>query len=183
MNDSYKPIAKYYDLLSRWYSLGMISSCREAYLEEIVEAVSNNNELRVCFVGVGHGSEAIKVAKGGALVTVVDNSLSMLEVFNQNISRESAELRSRVEVIHADLREFSRLLKCPYDWVIANFFLNVFEKDEMRLVFEDICICCRKEGVLVISDFYLARGDTAESPIWLIRSLQIFYWYTALIIF
>jgi len=169
MNDSYKPLAKYYDLLSWWYSLGQITYCREAYLKEITEMVGENAELRVCFVGVGHGSEAIKVAQAGALVTVVDSSSSMLEVFKKNVSLVPIEVQSRVEIIHTDISKFIDQEQCPYDWVIANFFLNVFDEEKVQ------------RGSFVIGDFYLAQGSSKFSP-WL-AALQKIYWFLALVIF
>ena len=185
MNDNYQPLAKYYDVLSRWYSLGEIINCREAYLVEIFDAAKKLNEseeLRVCFVGVGHGIEAIKVAEAGAKVTVVDSSESMLEAFEKNLSLAPPEVQARVQVVHEDVREFAEQEQA-YDWVIANFFLNVFDQVEVYQVLKDLMSFCTVKGSLVISDFHLTRGAVFGIHRWLIQCLQKAYWYIALIIF
>ena len=183
MKDTYKPIAKYYDLLSHWYSLGEISKCRNAYLKEIADAVIDNADLKVCFVGVGHGAEAIRVAELGVQVTVVDTSPSMLEAFQQNLMSAPDRVRARVKVVLDDVRIFSSNLKDSYDWVVANFFLNVFDQSGMPLILCNLLDCCDEDGALVISDFYLNRNSKGFRSSWIVSILQKLYWYSALIIF
>jgi len=182
MQDLYKPLAKHYDLFSGWYSLDLISKCRNAYRDEIIEMHKVNSDLKVCFMGVGHGTEAIKLAELGVMITVVDASISMLEAFRCNLKLVPNEVQERVEVIHDDVRHFSSQFSGEYDWVIANFFLNVFDQHEMPLIMKDLSNLCKKRGSLVISDFCLDR-DSKGIVGGMIRSVQRVYWYTALIIF
>lgn len=184
MKDHYKPLAKHYDLLSKWYSLGRIDKCRNAYLGEISEAVRENPNLRICYVGAGHGKEAIHAAEVGAMVTVVDTSESMLEIFQSHLRTSLEDVRVRVKVEHQDVREFAKNLvrekKEKYDWVIANFFLNVFTENELQYMLEDFLGCCSEVGYLVISDFHLDSSDDGNV---LTRLLQRINWYSALLIF
>lgn len=182
MKDHYKALAKHYDLLSRWYSLGRIDHCRNAYLAEITEAVRSNSNLRVCYVGAGHGREAIKAAEAGAMVTVVDVSESMLGVFQSYLMTTPEYVQDRVMVEHQDVSQFSERLEDgeKYDWVIANFFLNILDKSELENTLGALFNCCSDKGSLVISDFHLDSGHDGNI---LTRFLQRIHWYCALIIF
>lgn len=168
MSDSYKPVSKFYDLFSRVYSLGRIPRCRVALSGEMCAGE------RVCFVGVGHGVEAVMAAEAGAMVTVVDSSESMLEVFRERLGRCEAEVRERVTVVHDDVRN----LVGGYDWVVVNFFLNVFEEVEMLGMLGVLLERCDDGGSLVVGDF------CCESEAGLVvRVLQNLNWYFPLVVF
>ena len=176
MCDSYKPVSKYYDSLSTVYSLGQIPRCRNAFVGEISDAVRGGDlsRLEVCFAGAGHGAEAISLAEKGATVTVVEISASMLEVFQRKLGRASDETKARVNIIHDDIRNVQH----RYDWVVANFFLNVFPESEMVEMVDTLLEKCRLHGSLVIGDFYY---DTEGNG--LVRMLQKMNWNLALSIF
>jgi demethylmenaquinone methyltransferase/2-methoxy-6-polyprenyl-1,4-benzoquinol methylase len=176
MCDSYKPVSKYYNLLSNIYSLGQIAQCRNAFADEISKAISNIGLTRVdvCFAGVGHGAEAISLAEKGAMVTVVEISASMLVVFQRELDHASDEAKSRVQIIHGDIRN----VQDRYDWVVANFFLNIFSESEMVELIDDLLGKCSLQGSLVIGDFYYdAEGSR------LARILQKMNWNLALAVF
>lgn len=176
MCDSYKPVSKYYDSLSAIYSLGQIPRCRNAFIDEISDAVRGDGltRLEVCFAGAGHGAEAISLAEKGAMVTVVEISASMLEVFQRKLSGASDDTKARVSVIHDDIRNVQH----RYDWVVANFFLNVFSESEMVGMVDVLLEKCSLHGSLVIGDFcYDTEGNG------LVRMLQKMNWNLALSIF
>jgi len=180
MGDRYQSVSKFYDVLSSVYSLGQVSRCRMAFVGEILEGVSEGCAgVKVCFAGVGHGEEAIELAKMGVMVTVVDLSASMLRVFEKKLGECSDEVRDRVVVIHGDIRN----VEGEYDWVVANFFLNVFSEDEMVEVLDDLLgKCCLDDegrcGYLVIGDFYFDSDGR-----WWVRMLQWLNWNVALMVF
>ena len=176
MCDLYKPVSKYYDSLSSAYSLGQIPRCRNAFVSEISHAVRGGGltRLEVCFAGAGHGAEAISLAEAGVMVTVVEISASMLEVFQLKLSGASDEAKARVKIIHDDIRNVQH----RYDWVVANFFLNVFPESEMVEMVDVLLEKCRLHGSLVIGDFYY---DTEGNG--LVRMLQKMNWNLALIVF
>lgn len=176
MEDVYLPVATYYDLLSKWYSFGRVSRCRSAFSAEVGRAVvdAGDRGVRVCYVGAGHGEEALEVAKCGAMVTVVDVSASMLEVFQRRLDGYGDEVRERVRVVHDDVRN----VEDRYDWVVGNFFLNIFSEDEMVGMLERLRGLCKDGGSLVIGDFcYDAEGGM------LVRFMQRLNWYVALRVF
>ena len=94
MGDSYKIVSGIYNELSHLYSFGAIPQCREAWLSGDIEDVT------ICFIGVGHGDEAIHAAKLGAQVTVVDLSASMLEKFESNTQGPKPERREKFSHCH-----------------------------------------------------------------------------------
>ncbi len=176
MCDSYKPVSKYYDSLSTLYSLGQIPRCRNAFVSEISVAVRGGGltSLDVCFAGAGHGAEAISLAEQGGMVTVVEISASMLEVFQQKLSRASDETKARVKIIHDDIRNVQH----RYDWVVANFFLNVFPESEMVKMVDTLLERCSSHGSLVVGDFYYnTEGNGLK------RTLQKMNWALALSVF
>lgn len=176
MCDSYKPVSKYYDTISSIYSLGQIPKCRNAFIREILEAPKGRNptRLEVCFAGAGHAVEAISLAEEGALVTVVDTSASMLEVFQRKLSHGSDDTKARVKIIHGDIRNVSN----RYDWVVANFFLNVFPESEMVKMVDTLLEKCRSHGSLVVGDFYYNTEGNGFK-----RTLQKMNWALALSVF
>jgi SAM-dependent methyltransferase len=140
---------------------------------EILEALRGRNptRLEICFAGAGHAAEAISLAAEGALVTVVDTSASMLEVFQRKLSQTSDDTKARVKIIHDDIRN----VPDRYDWVVANFFLNVFSEPEMVKMVDTLLERCHLDGSLVVGYFYCyAVGNGLE------RILQKMNWALAL---
>ncbi|MGJ8658162.1 MAG: class I SAM-dependent methyltransferase [Akkermansiaceae bacterium] len=180
MSDLYKPVSKYYDLLSRVYSLGAIPRCRRAFVGEmgdVAEAEGRDlggGSVSVCFVGVGHGEEAILAAEAGVMVTVVDISGSMLERFMGRLAGVTDVVRARVTVVHDDVRNMDGV----FDWVVVNFFLNVFEEGEMLGMLDYLLERCGDGGSLVVGDFYYDAGGNV-----LVRGLQVLNWNLALLVF
>ncbi len=168
MSDSYKPVSKYYDLLSKCYSLGQIPRCRNAFTSNITADAS------VCFVGAGHGTEAILAAEQGAQVTVVDVSQSMLGEFQKNLDKASDSTRQRVTII---LDDITQVLE-RYDIVVSNFFLNVFPEPQMLKMLDALLEKCNASGCLVIGDFIYQSERNG-----LIRLLQKLNWFFALKVF
>lgn len=176
MSDHYKYISKFYNLLSCWYSFGKIPRCRNAFIPEIAQSVRNNDaeKVQVCYVGAGHGDDAILAAECGAFVTVADISESMIAVFQKQLRASSSEVNARVNIICDDFRNISN----HYDWVIANFFLNVFSESEVPTMLDELLKFCHRSSCLVIGDFVYEKERN-----FLTRTLQKINWNLALIIF
>ena len=172
MSDYYKAIYAYYDLLSRLYSMGQIPKCRKYGVDLYSE--DYDRELSVCFAGVGHGSEALYLARKGALVTVVDTSASMLSSFQSKLEKETQDVKMRVCVIHGDIRDVEE----QYDWVVANFFLNVFDKADMLIMLDSLTSLCNLNGNLIVGDFFYDKNAGV-----IVRLAQRLNWSVALCIF
>jgi SAM-dependent methyltransferase len=61
---------------------------------------------RVLELGCGTGRVLIPCARAGIDITGVDRAAPMLEVCRRKLEKEPAEVRSRVELVQGDMREF-----------------------------------------------------------------------------
>lgn len=167
MKDRYKWMGHVYDLLSSVYSGGRIDDCKDAMLDRL------RPDDTALFAGVGHGRDAIKAAQRDARITVVDLSPTMLEKFSNHSAPYT--FKHPIRRLHEDI------LKVPvdeqYDMVFANFFLNVFPRDQMDAVVKHLAALAKPGGYVVVGDFAYPCGNM------LMRSIQDLYWYIAVSLF
>lgn len=167
MSDKYKIIGPVYDLLSTVYSGKQIHRCKTAMHEDIKAGD------KVLFAGVGHGRDAVHAAECGAEVTVVDLSATMLKNFEKNLKGRT--FKHPIRMVHSDIMKFAEV--DTYDYVFANFFLNVFPEGFMVEVMKHLSTLVNKHGALVVGDFHFPTGN------WLVRKFQSLYWYVAVLTF
>ena len=161
--DAYRAIAPVYDVLAHIYSGGAVRACRAAFVSELKAGE------RALFAGAGTGGAAVEAARLGIHVVAVDLSTSMA-------SRLRRELSSfpNAEVICADVFSVEGLGE--FDWVFANFFLNVFAERALVPSIRRLMGSLSDSGQLVIGDFAPpARG-------WL-RWLQAVYYFLPIVVF
>lgn len=101
--------ASYYD----YYSTG-VPGDEAFYAAEALKAGSPVLEL-----GTGTGRIAIPIAEKGIQITGVDLSPSMLAVFRKKLDGLAPEVRQRIELVQADMRDFNlgrkfKLIMIPY---------------------------------------------------------------------
>ncbi len=161
MKDHYKWMGHIYDILGDLYSGRQITYCKEAMISRIQPGEE------VLFAGVGHGKEAVKAAENGARVTVVDLSETMLSKFNKKLRPD--RIAYPVRQIHDNIFNVSGDKK--YDYVFANFFLNVFKRDPMNRVVKHLADLTKPGGYMVVGDFAYPNGN-----FWA-RVFQRIYWY------
>ncbi len=169
MQDKYKYIGPVYDFLSNLYSGKSIQSCKNAMLEQ--DKLKPGD--RVLVAGVGHGRDAIRAAELGADVTVVDLSETMLKKFSELLAREAPHLE--VRTIHNDIMKIEEYEQ--YDMVVANFFLNVFDENNMEKVLEHLVQLGKPGAKVVVGDFIYPTGNI------LARAFKKAYWYVAVFTF
>lgn len=162
MGDPYRFMGHIYDFLSNLYSGLRIPRCKAAMLDKV------QPDDRVLFAGVGHGKEAIRAAEKGARVTVVDFSETMLDKFEKNIA--GRVFKHPVEKICKDILAVSAD-SAKYDFVFANFFLNVFSRNHMDRVVSHLSDLLRENGCMVVGDFCYPNGNAFE------RICQNLNWY------
>ena len=156
--DRYRLMSKFYYWLERWYSGGQIKATKLSQTTEITAGDS------VLFAGVGGGEDALAAAQKGASVVAVDSSSSMLAITNRKFEAASLPIAKRC----VDIRKFET--DEQFDVVVANFFLNVFDSDEMPRVLKHLNSLLRPGGKLLIADFAPLSGS------WLSRALQSIHW-------
>ncbi|MEO6600821.1 MAG: class I SAM-dependent methyltransferase [Polyangiaceae bacterium] len=161
--DAYRVIAPVYDLLAHVYSGGAVRRCRAAFVSELKAGE------RALFAGAGTGGAAIEAARRGVLVVAVDLSPTMaLRLRRQLTSLPNAE------VVCADVFAVEGLGE--FDWVFANFFLNVFSERALASSIERLAGFLHAGGQLVIGDFAApARGWRG----W----LQAAYYFVPILVF
>ena len=165
--DRYRIMGHIYDLLANLYSGWRITRCKEAMLDRL------KPDDEVLFAGVGHGREAKKAAEKGARVTVVDLSETMLDKCRNNL--EGCSFKHPVNHIHDDI--FNVKPDKQYDYVFANFFLNVFQREQMDQVVRHLASLAKPEGFVVVGDFAYPEGNVFA------RAIKHLYWYIAVTLF
>ncbi len=169
VKDKYRIVGPLYDFLSNLYSGRSIHHCKIAMINK--DNVKKGD--RILFAGVGHGLDAIQAAELGANVTVVDLSETMLNQFRQKLKKNNPKLKIRQ--VHSDILEFNEFKK--YDMVVANFFLNVFYRDTMTKVLEQLVRLGKPGAKIVVGDFSYPTGNVFS------RAFKVIYWYGAVIFF
>ncbi len=142
----YGSVAGFYDELAAFYSRGRIGATKQSQLQYLKPAD------RVLYPGVGRGEDAIQAARLGVEVTAIDVSQPMLRRFRRELDRERLE----AELIQADVSIHRP--REPYDVVVANYFLNLFEADRARAMLALLGGWLRPGGLLLISDFARPLG-------------------------
>lgn len=97
------------------------------YYVTLARACSDHKVLEY---GCGNGRITLPMAQAGAAVTAVDLSRPMLEAFEKRLAQMPSSVRSRVQLVHHDMRSFSTEQR--YSLVIAPFntVLHLYEPDE-----------------------------------------------------
>lgn len=167
MLDKYKLVGPAYDWLGAAYSGNAIHHCKLAMLRPD----TLNSESKVLFAGAGHGKDALEAARMGAQVTVVEISPTMLKKLERTLSQESPDASAKVDVILGDILKHENF--AAYDMVVANFFLNVFDRSTMQVLLKHLCKLCKPGGEMVIGDFLPSQGNLLK------QSIQNAYWYAA----
>lgn len=137
----YGPVAGFYDELAGFYSRGRIPLTKAAHLAHLRPGD------RVLYPGVGRGREAIEAARRGACVTAIDISPAMLRRLQTAFAAEGLEAES----IEGDVSRHRPIE--PYDVVVANYFLNLFEAARAEAMLAHLARCLRPGGLLVLTDF------------------------------
>lgn len=143
---SYDTAAWLYDELAALYSLGRIARSKRAHLDRIGAGD------RVLFAGVGRGSDALIALRRGAKVSAIDLSPRMLARFERRLVRAGLE----AELLGGDAAEHRT--ERPYDAVVANYFLNLFDEARAAAMLSKLGQLVRPGGLLLLGDFAPAQG-------------------------
>jgi ubiquinone/menaquinone biosynthesis C-methylase UbiE len=131
MPKNYDFVAPFYPILEK-AAFGELLT--EARLASVGAVVSGE---RVLMIGEGNGrflAECLKEKRGGS-ITVVDSSEKMLSSLRTRIQK--IETQTKVELVHADFREWSPV-EAGFDVVVTHFFLEVFRPPSQRRFIEKI---------------------------------------------
>lgn len=151
---TYDRMAPFYERLTNAYSLGCIPRARQEQLTRILPG------MRVLYVGIGPGSDALAAAERGASVAGVDLSTKMVEI----ASRRFAAAGQVADLQAVDL--FAYEPDDPYDAVVANFLLDCFDDGARPRVIERMWGFLRQGGTMLITDTGKPHGSFPARACW-----------------
>lgn len=151
---TYDRMAPIYERLTDAYSLGCVPRAKRQQLSHI------HSGMRVLYVGIGPGGDALAAAGKGAEVTGVDLSARMIEL----ASTRFANAGLKADLRQSDLHSFDPGL--PYDAVVANFLVDCFDAIERPRVVDRLNGFLRPGGTVLISDTGSPRGSRLGRACW-----------------
>lgn len=109
----------------REHWLSRLGRLRNVVRQEMVarqlDAHLTGRDLRVLDVGCGQGTQALRLARRGHLVTGLDPSAEMLAAFGDELTAEPAEVQARVRLVQGDGLAAARVAgSTPYDVVLCH---------------------------------------------------------------
>ncbi|MFJ3923801.1 class I SAM-dependent methyltransferase [Streptomyces sp. NPDC090022] len=101
--------------------------------EQIAQRFPVGQRLRVLDVGMGQGTQALRLARAGHQVTGLEQDPGMLDVARDALEREPAGIRERVRLLEGDGRETgAHFLPGSFDVVLCHgVLMYVPERDGM----------------------------------------------------
>lgn len=139
---NYDQLVGIYDMLARFWSGNAILAARMWCAERISPGE------HVLVVGPGTGTDVACMAKSGANLLLIDQSLRMLE---RSVEQCKVQTSNTPQLIHGDFRIQTGLETS--DSVVAPFFLNIFSAQEALDVLQQVTDLIGPEGRILISDF------------------------------
>lgn len=162
---NYDRAAWFYESAAAIFSGGQIRASKKYTAAQV------KSGERIVFLGVGTGEEAIIAAERGAQVTCVDISSQMLERLRQRLERRNLT----AEIVCQDAFKFERF--GAFDACAANYFLNVFQSDQMARMLKHAAQLVRPGGKFLIADVARGQGN------WLARGFNLLYLKAAMATF
>lgn len=100
---------------------------------------------RVLIIGGGNG-DILNHINSGCFVDYVELSKVMIS----NATKQQYD--GEIHMINDNFLTVS--LKKKYDWIIANFFLDVFNEENLIKAGEKLYLLLKEDGQLIVTDFY-----------------------------
>jgi tRNA (cmo5U34)-methyltransferase len=140
--NDYDRISPYYDTLARVVFGKSIVASQQAYLGRITE------ESNVLVLGGGSGwiVESIMEAQPLCKVWFVESSIKMIQQAQRRLKKEW-----NVVIIHGDENDIPESVS--FNFVISNFFLDLFKEDELRYLISHVKTRCASNVSWVATDF------------------------------
>ncbi len=171
LSRNYDRAAWFYESSSSIFSLGQIRAAKQ-YAVGLLQPGE-----RVIFLGAGTGEDAIMAAERGCQVTCVDISQRMLDRLTHRLAKRGLS----AEIVCQNAFDFNRVGQ--YDACAANFFLNVFRRDDMVRMLKHAATLVRPGGKFLIADVALAQGNPLSRAfnIVYLKSAMLSFWLLGLV--
>ncbi len=153
---TYRLAAKFYDLFGSKNDL-------EFYKELALQ--SGNKALEL---GVGTARVAISLAGAGVTVVGIDNSVHMLRVAKEKLTRESESVKRCVILKKGDMRNFELPQSFPFIYIPASTFDHNITIDDRKQSLTCVFKHLKKDGTFAF-DLEQAAPDKPEKSWWIDR--------------
>lgn len=168
---NYDRAAWFYEKSAKIYSTNQIRASKRFQVKYIQPGD------KVLFLGAGAGEDAVMAARHGASVTCIDISQGMLDRVKEKLNRENLD----AELICQNAFDHDRL--GHYDVVAANYFLNVFRRDDMIKMLNYSARLVRSGGRFLIADVARSQGNLLSRVfnICYLKLGMVSYWLLGLV--
>jgi SAM-dependent methyltransferase len=119
---------------------------------------------RVLEYGIGSGRIAIPIARGGALVTGIDQSAQMLGDLRARLRRQPPELRSRITIRKGDMRKVRLGARFPLVICPFNTALHLYDREDVERWLARVKGHIEPRGELVVDISMPIIEDLADEP-------------------
>jgi len=152
-----------YRLAARFYDLFGSKNDLEFYRELALQSGKKALEL-----GVGTGRVAIQLAKAGITVVGIDNSVYMLKVAKEKLTKETATVRKRVILKKGDMRNFELKRLFPFIYIPSSTFNHNTTVQEQKQTLNCIYKHLEKNGKFAF-DLEQVVPNKPEASWWIDR--------------
>ena len=168
---NYDRAAWFYEKSAKIYSTNQIRSSKRYQLNHIEPGQS------VLYLGAGAGEDAVMAARHGAKVTCIDISQGMLDQVQRALDKDGVS----AELICINAYDFDRV--GHYDVVAANYFLNVFRRDDMAKMMSHTAKFVRDGGKYLIADVARSQGNIFSQAfnIFYLKLGMVSYWLMGMV--
>ena len=153
---TYRLAAKFYDLFGSKNDL-------EFYKELALK--SGNKALEL---GVGTARVALSLARAGLTVVGIDNSVHMLRVAKEKLTKESESVRRRVILKKGDMRNFELRQSFPFIYIPASTFDHNVTVEDRKQTLTCVFKHSKKNGTFAF-DLEQAAPGKPEKSWWIDR--------------
>jgi len=152
-----------YRLAARFYDLFGSKNDLEFYKESALQSGKKALEL-----GVGTGRVAIHLAEAGITVVGIDNSIYMLKVAKEKLTKETDAVRRRVILKQGDMKNFELRQSFPFIYIPASTFDHNITVEEQKRTLNCVYKHLEENGTFAF-DLEQATPDKPQTSWWIDR--------------
>jgi len=153
---TYRLAAEFYDLFGSKNDLDFYKGL----------ALKSGN--RALELGVGTARVAISIAKVGVTVVGIDNSVHMLRVAKEKLTKESGSVKRRVILKKGDMRNLDLNQSFPFIYIPASTFDHNVTVEDRKQTLNCVCKHLKKNGTFAF-DLEQAAPGKPEKSWWIDR--------------
>jgi len=153
---TYRQAAKFYDLFGSKND------------QEFYKGLALQSGKKALELGVGTARVALSLARAGVTVVGIDNSVHMLRVAKEKLTKESESVRRRLILKKGDMRNFELSRSFPFIYIPASTFDHNLTVEDRKKTLNCICKHLKKNGTFAF-DLEQAVPDKPEKSWWIDR--------------